>query len=105
MKAGAAIAHIHRRRTLEETFQADGKMVSKIHHTDWKKLHDSIMSKVDPIMEYGRSSVGQSGTLSRPHAEEHCEAMRLEARGRPDVAAAWPPSSFETPAFGGLGRN
>ena len=44
VKAGAAIAHIHGRRTLEESIQADGKMVSKIHHADWKKLHDSIMS-------------------------------------------------------------
>ena len=43
VNAGAAIAHIHGRRTLEESIQADGKMVSRIHHADWKKLHDSIM--------------------------------------------------------------
>ena len=43
VNAGAAIAHIHGRRTLEELIQADGKMVSKIHHADWKKLHDAIM--------------------------------------------------------------
>ena len=33
------------------SIQADGKMVSHIHHADWKKLHDAIMSKVDPIMQ------------------------------------------------------
>jgi 3-keto-5-aminohexanoate cleavage enzyme len=68
VKAGAAIAHIHGRRTLEETFQADGKMVSKIHHADWKKLHDSIMSKVDPIMQYGVASA---------RIEEKIELMKL----------------------------
>src|ERR1700750_473359 len=52
VNAGAAIAHIHGRRTLEESIQADGKMVSKIHHADWKRLHESIMSKVDPIMQH-----------------------------------------------------
>jgi len=45
LKAGAAIAHIHGRRTLEETMQADGRQVSRIHHDDWKKLMDMIMSK------------------------------------------------------------
>ena len=68
VKAGAAIAHIHGRRTLEETFQADGKMVSKIHHADWKKLHESIMSKVDPIMQYGVASA---------RIEEKIELMKL----------------------------
>ena len=57
VKAGAAIAHIHGRRTLEKLIQAlIRKMVSKIHHADWKKLHESIMSKVDPIMQYGVAS-------------------------------------------------
>ena len=68
VKAGAAIAHIHGRRTLEESIQADGKMVSKIHHADWKKLHDSIMSKVDPIMQYGVASA---------RIEEKIELMKL----------------------------
>ena len=45
VKAGAAISHIHGRRTLEETIQADGKMVSRIHHADWKKLHHMIMTR------------------------------------------------------------
>ena len=35
VNAGAAIAHIHGRRTLEETIQADGRQVSRIHHNDW----------------------------------------------------------------------
>src|SRR3982750_1395076 len=68
VNAGAAIAHIHGRRTLEESIQADGKMVSKIHHADWKRLHDGIMSKVDPIMQYG-------GAWAR--SEEKIELMKL----------------------------
>jgi 3-keto-5-aminohexanoate cleavage enzyme len=68
MNADAAIAHIHGRRTLEEAFQADGKMVSKIHHADWKRLHESIMSKVDPIMQYGVASA---------RIEEKIELMKL----------------------------
>jgi 3-keto-5-aminohexanoate cleavage enzyme len=51
VNAGAAIAHIHGRRTLEETIQADGRQVSRIHHDDWKRLQDAIMNKVDPIMQ------------------------------------------------------
>src|SRR5260370_338072 len=54
--AGAAIAHIHGRRTLEETIQADGRQVSRIHHADWKRLQDAIMNKVDPIMQFGGAS-------------------------------------------------
>src|ERR1700682_1055636 len=56
VNAGAAIAHIHGRRTLEESIQADGRQVSRIHHDDWKKLQDAIMSKVDPIMQFGVAS-------------------------------------------------
>ena len=56
VNAGAAIAHIHGRRTLEESIQADGKQVSRIHHDDWKRLQDSIMNKVDPIMQFGVAS-------------------------------------------------
>jgi 3-keto-5-aminohexanoate cleavage enzyme len=56
VNAGAAIAHIHGRRTLEETIQADGRQVSRIHHHDWKRLQDAIMNKVDPIMQFGVAS-------------------------------------------------
>ncbi len=56
VNAGAAIAHIHGRRTLEETIQADGRQVSRIHHDDWKRLQDAIMNKVDPIMQFGVAS-------------------------------------------------
>ena len=49
-KAGAAISHIHGRRTLEETIQADGKMVSRIHHADWTTLHHMIVSTLSVIM-------------------------------------------------------
>ena len=67
-KAGAAISHIHGRRTLETAFQADGKMVSKIHHADWKKLHHMITDKVDTIMQYGVASA---------RIEEKIELMKL----------------------------
>lgn len=67
-KAGAAISHIHGRRTLEESIQADGKMVSKIHHADWKKLHHMITDKVDTIMQYGVASA---------RIEEKIELMKL----------------------------
>ena len=56
VNAGAAIAHIHGRRTLEETIQPDGRQVSRIHHDDWKRLQDAIMSRVDPIMQFGVAS-------------------------------------------------
>src|SRR5262245_16385612 len=56
VNAGAAIAHIHGRRTLEETIQADGRQVSRIHHEDWKRLQDAIMNEVDPIMQFGVAS-------------------------------------------------
>src|SRR6476646_3964274 len=56
VNAGAAIAHIHGRRTLEETIQPDGRQVSRIHHDDWKRLQDAIMNRVDPIMQFGVAS-------------------------------------------------
>src|SRR6266436_4810376 len=56
VSAGAAIAHIHGRRTLEETIQADGRQVSRIHHDDWRRLQEAIMTKVDPIMQFGVAS-------------------------------------------------
>jgi 3-keto-5-aminohexanoate cleavage enzyme len=45
IKAGAAIAHIHGIRTLEETMQADGRQVSRMNQEGWKRLNDAIMSK------------------------------------------------------------
>ena len=48
--------------------QADGKMVSRIHHDDWKRLQDAIMSKVDPIMQFGVASA---------RIEEKIELMKL----------------------------
>src|SRR5262249_57448747 len=52
VNAGAAIAHIHGRRTLEETIQADGRQVSRIHHDDWKRLQDAIMNKLNPTIHF-----------------------------------------------------
>ena len=56
IKAGAAIAHIHGIRTLEESMQADGKQVSRINHEGWKRLQESILSKTDPVMQFGVAS-------------------------------------------------
>jgi len=56
IRAGAAIAHIHGVRTLEESMQADGRQVSRIHHDGWRSLQESILSKADPIMQFGVAS-------------------------------------------------
>jgi len=56
VNAGAAIAHIHGIRTLEESMQADGRQVSRIHHDGWKRLQDAIMGKVDTVMQFGVAS-------------------------------------------------
>ncbi len=52
ISAGAAIAHIHGVRTLEESMQADGKQVSKIHHEGWKQLQEAILEKSAPVMQF-----------------------------------------------------
>jgi 3-keto-5-aminohexanoate cleavage enzyme len=56
VNAGAAIAHIHGIRTLEESMQADGRQVSRIHHDGWKRLQDAILGKVDTVMQFGVAS-------------------------------------------------
>src|SRR3979411_2101750 len=56
LNAGAAIAHIHGRRTLEESMQADGKQGSKIHHEGWKQLQEAILEKTAPVMQFGVAS-------------------------------------------------
>jgi 3-keto-5-aminohexanoate cleavage enzyme len=56
LNAGAAIAHIHGRRTLEESMQPDGKQVSKIHHEGWKQLQEAILAKTAPVMQFGVAS-------------------------------------------------
>ena len=56
VKAGAAIAHIHGIRTLEESMQADGKQVSRIDHDGWKRLQEAILAKTDPVMQFGVAS-------------------------------------------------
>src|SRR4030081_457666 len=56
LNAGAAIAHIHGRRTLEESMQADGKQGSKIHHESAKQLQKAILEKTSPVMQFGVAS-------------------------------------------------
>ncbi len=54
--AGAAIAHIHGVRTLEETIQADGRQVSRMNHEGWERLNDAILAKSSPVMQFGVAS-------------------------------------------------
>src|SRR5450756_2094269 len=56
ISAGAAIAHIHGIRTLEETMQADGRQVSRMNQEGWKRLNDAILSKSEPVMQFGVAS-------------------------------------------------
>jgi len=56
IKAGAAIAHIHGIRTLEESMQADGRQVSRMNQEGWKRLNDAIMSRSEPVMQFGVAS-------------------------------------------------
>ena len=56
LSAGAAIAHIHGIRTLEESMQADGRQVSRMDQEGWKRLNDAIMSRSDPVMQFGVAS-------------------------------------------------
>jgi 3-keto-5-aminohexanoate cleavage enzyme len=56
VKAGAAITHIHGIRTLEETMQADGRQVSRMDQDGWKRLNDAILSKSEPVMQFGVAS-------------------------------------------------
>lgn len=36
--------------------QADGKQVSRIDHDGWKRLQEAILSKTDPVMQFGVAS-------------------------------------------------
>jgi len=74
LKAGAAIAHIHGIRTLEQSMQADGKQVSRIDHDGWKRLQEAILAKTDPVMQFGVASA---------RLEEKVRLMTL----RPDMMA------------------
>ena len=56
ISAGAAIAHIHGIRTLEESMQADGRQVSRMNQEGWKRLNDAILSKSSPVMQFGVAS-------------------------------------------------
>ena len=74
IKAGAAIAHIHGIRTLEDSVQADGKQVSRIDHDGWKRLQEAILAKTAPVMQFGVASA---------RLEEKVKLMTL----RPDMMA------------------
>ena len=58
LSAGAAIAHIHGIRTLEESMQADGRQVSRMDQEGWKRLNDAIMSRSDwPLGSSARAAI------------------------------------------------
>ena len=78
VKAGAAISHIHGRRTLEESIQADGKMVSRIHHADWKKLHHMITDKVDTDHAVRRGVGAHRGEDRADEARPRHDGGRLQ---------------------------
>ena len=75
INAGAAIAHIHGRRTLEESMQADGKQVSIIHHEGWKALQETILAKTEPVMQFGVASARLAETRARGYAVDRAENM------------------------------
>jgi 3-keto-5-aminohexanoate cleavage enzyme len=56
LSAGAAVAHIHGVRTLEESIQSDGRQVSRMNHEGWTRLNDAILSKSRPVMQFGVAS-------------------------------------------------
>ena len=74
VSAGAAITHIHGIRTLEETMQADGRQVSRMNHEGWQRLKEAILSKCNPVMQFGVASA---------RIEEKVKLMELD----PDMMA------------------
>src|SRR3981189_2954969 len=56
LNAGAAIAHIHGRRTLEESMQADGEQVSTIQQEGGNQLQEAILEKAAPVIQFGVAS-------------------------------------------------
>ncbi len=89
-KAGAAISHIHGRRTLEESIQADGKMVSRIHHADWRTLHHMITDKVDTDHAVRRGVGAHRGEDRADEARPRHDGGRVQRPRRIFPAGAEP---------------
>lgn len=51
--AGAAIAHLHGVRRLEDTIQADGKKLSRLDVEGWAEMTRLIQEKSDSVIQYG----------------------------------------------------
>ena len=86
IKAGAAIAHIHGRRTLEESMQADGKQVSKIHHEGWKALQEAILEKSDIHIHIPAGAMPKDGPSAGVTMFTALVSMLTSIRVRHDVA-------------------
>jgi 3-keto-5-aminohexanoate cleavage enzyme len=56
VNAGASIVHHHGIHHLEDEIQSDGKRLSTIDFSGWKRLTDLIREKVDPIVQFGIAS-------------------------------------------------
>src|SRR3982074_1964053 len=61
LNAGAAIAHIHGRRTLEESMLSDQTTWGEIHPEGWKQLQEGIREKTAPVMQFGVASAFKGG--------------------------------------------
>ncbi|MBZ9603240.1 3-keto-5-aminohexanoate cleavage protein [Phyllobacterium chamaecytisi] len=53
LNAGAAIAHLHGVRKLEDKIQADGRKLSRLDVDGWREMTDAIKGKADCIIQYG----------------------------------------------------
>lgn len=51
--AGAAIAHLHGVRSLEDKIQADGKKLSRLDIDGWREMTDTITAATPAIIQYG----------------------------------------------------
>ncbi|MFB9982404.1 3-keto-5-aminohexanoate cleavage protein [Mesorhizobium kowhaii] len=53
LNAGAAVAHLHGVRRLEDKIQEDGKKLSRLDVDGWWEMTEGIKEKADCIIQYG----------------------------------------------------
>ena len=53
VNAGAAICHLHGPYTVDTALQADNTKLSDLNLPGWQELKDSILRRVQPIIQYG----------------------------------------------------
>jgi 3-keto-5-aminohexanoate cleavage enzyme len=56
VNAGAALAHHHGVRHMEQSIQPDGRQFSIIDFDGWKRLTELIRENVNPVMQFGVAS-------------------------------------------------